>query len=568
MHSAACIENMSEKEIIAAVISSSNDKSYTDLNNEYIINSMKTDVSLLNGVFETPDLVINYMIELAIEKNIANQNNLKWYDPCSGSGKFPVKILEKLIGSLVNIKSENELPVITFSELSKFGFYVSLLNINIILKENNLSLAKYIKSGRLTPILCDSLEINSESLDMFSNIKVNANIVIGNPPYVRSTRLSKEYKEKLKHLYPSSYNGSEDLYPYFYANAINCLGKDGVVCFISPSSFFKKTTSKPIRRYLLERVRLERIVDLDENKIFNNVSLHTIICCLKKSKQNIPVEYYHATSDKQVGLVLENKVKYDTLPSTNFGMNAWSLESHNIDIAATKKLKESGFIVRSGIRSGIKKAFIYERDDLQNLPGGLVKNAINAKSIKKWKTENYSNKLLFITNKNKQLHKQAIPLLEPYKDKLKARSEVKTDKNWMLLRACSYYDDMNMPKIIFPDITKEPKFSIDTSCSFILDGAFFINSSDKSLLGILNSTIAWNYFKATCPSIGNVANKGRLRLKKSHIEDFPLPLMYEQCIDIKNQIKEVVEEILLNGENEELLTLLNYWVSEIYKVND
>jgi hypothetical protein len=42
---------------------------------------------------------------------------------------------------------------------------------------------------------------------------------------------------------------------------------------------------------------------------------------------------------------------------------------------------------------------------------------------------------------------------------------------------------------------------------------------------VLNSRVGWEYFYQTCASIGNASNKGRVRLKKNYVENFPLPYL-------------------------------------------
>jgi hypothetical protein len=558
------ISKLNKNELVDLAINSKESFSASELDNIYFIQSQLPDSKIQNGVVETPTTFVKFMIKLALSRHDSDEGLIKWYDPCSGSGKFSIEILKYYLNKVDAEISESSLPFISFCELSKHGFYISLLNIKRVLEQFGLSLNKYLSEKKLCVYLGDALEISPEVKDVFSEQEVIADIVIGNPPYVRATRLTTTYKEKLKYYYPSTYNGSEDLYAYFYANAVSCSPNGSVVCFISPSSFLKKSTSKQLRNYLLKQSSPDCIIDFDENEIFENVSLHTIICCLKKAINIESVNFFHARNDEEIRKLFSNHYQFNSLPISNFGIEGWKLENHLLSNKDTIELKEAGFKVRSGVRPAIRNAYVYDFKELVGMPRDMVKPALKAKSIHKWCTKKASNDLLFITNDEHCLNEKAIDLLTDYKNKLEADKKHKESNSWMKLRSCSYYEEMKNAKIVFPDISSKPRFSLDETGSYILDGAFFVNTDDKCLLGILNSDVAWQYFKSSCSSIGNASHKGRLRLKKSHVEKFPLPKEYMHLNELKAKVERVVDEIFLHGESEELNAVLSSLVLEMY----
>lgn len=537
--------------------------SYDEINEKYIDNSLKSGRSQSQGVVETPDEIVRFMIKLAIEKHSKRIDKIRWYDPCSGSGKFPFQILKIAIKEL-NILSEEELPEIYFSELSEDGYLATLENIRNLLDSCGLCIERYLATGRLRGVFGDALEINAQSCSLLSQLNISADVVIGNPPYVRSTRLEKSYKAKLKSLYPEVYNGNEDLYSYFFANASNIVNENGLVCFISPQSFMKKKSSEALRRFLQNNLHPISIIDLDENRIFENVSLHTVITCMSKKYIDQDIDYYHAFNLDDVNHVIKGTVSYDKVKHTALSAKGWSFTDINLNTNETRPLKDFGFQVRSGIRPAIKSAYIYDTGELYTLPSEIIRKTIDAKGIKKWCTKNNSKELLFLTEDNVEKHVLARNYLEHFKERLKDNQNKTARNSWMSLRSCAYYDEMNKMKIIYPDISKELKFSLDKSESYVLDGAFFIDTDDLTLLGILNSEFALNYFKAKCTSIGNVQNKGRLRIKKYFMEDFPLPSNFLTDAVKRKNISKVVSEIIESGESEDRLIALNKYVEEFY----
>ena len=163
-----------------------------------------------------------------------------------------------------------------------------------------------------------------------------------------------------------------------------------------------------------------------------------------------------------------------------------------------------------------------------------------------------------------EIPKEIEQLLTPYKEELLKRYESKTGSNWFTLRACSYYEVFNRPRIVFPDISGKSKFSLDTSKNIALDGTFVIATGNKALLGVLNSRLAWDYFINNCSSIGNAKNKGRLRLKKNHVNKFPIPKALLEGDDMTTELSALVERIISEGETPKLDEELNRLVDEIY----
>ena len=60
---------------------------------------------------------------------------------------------------------------------------------------------------------------------------------------------------------------------------------------------------------------------------------------------------------------------------------------------------------------------------------------------------------------------------------------------WWELRACDYYDEFDVPKIVYPDIAKESRVAFDNDGLYFSNTVYFIPLDDKYLLGILNSKL-------------------------------------------------------------------------------
>ena len=89
--------------------------------------------------------------------------------------------------------------------------------------------------------------------------------------------------------------------------------------------------------------------------------------------------------------------------------------------------------------------------------------------------------------------------LKPFSEKAQKRYD--KGEYWWELRACEYYDAFESPKIIYPNICKRPEFAFDESKKCTNQKCFIIPSTDKYLLGILNSSMNFFLFRTILPKL-------------------------------------------------------------------
>ncbi|AAF30441.1 conserved hypothetical protein [Ureaplasma parvum serovar 3 str. ATCC 27815] len=139
--------------------------------------------------------------------------------------------------------------------------------------------------------------------------------VIGNPPYVRIHNLIKEPNLIKNYLF--SNKGMTDLYIIFYEIGIKMLNKNGILCYITPSSFFTSLAGLNMRLFLSEYKLIESVCDLKHFQAFN-ATVYTTIICLNKSKKNECVEYYEFDEKKLKPCFIEKISHNDYFIKNNY----------------------------------------------------------------------------------------------------------------------------------------------------------------------------------------------------------------------------------------------------------
>jgi len=90
---------------------------------------------------------------------------------------------------------------------------------------------------------------------------------------------------------------------------------------------------------------------------------------------------------------------------------------------------------------------------------------------------------------------------------------------------------------MFPDIAKEPRFTLDRSGYFFSNTGYAIPSDDLYLLGVLNSSIVEDIYRAMSAQIRG----GYLRFFAQYVEKIPIPKAAPSDV---TQISLLVEECL------------------------
>jgi len=125
--------------------------------------------------------------------------------------------------------------------------------------------------------------------------------------------------------------------------------------------------------------------------------------------------------------------------------------------------------------------------------------------------------------------------LEPYAEKAKKRYD--KGEYWWELRACDYYGEFEKPNIMLPDISVQGNFMLDENGgSFSANTSYIICTSDKFLLGILNSSLMTFFYKSSFAAYRG----GYLRFFTQYLEQLPI-----LTIDFSNPSEKVTHDKLV-----------------------
>lgn len=541
------------------------------------------------GIVLTPDWLVDEMVEMAYQswvkensqfKTDANTSDLNpiWFDGCVGTGNFAIGIL-KFIKRKRGTVTYADLNTLQLADIDEVAVQISRIRVALWLtlvgewESFDKALEAVIPQIKVRNAL---LEICEQSTLIFENDTdwgKGVDIVIGNPPYVRSERIPIQSKEMLKRLYPSIWTGKSDLYHFFIANSVLRCRKSGVVCLVSPASFQRALSGTRIRQYISKQSPPSYVLDFNELEVFPGVSLDASVFVLTPGKRRATGKLFLVNDLSEVKGLASAIDSQNLVEFPIQGSHPWRpAVSHPVGNGNVKfhTLKQSGIKILSGIKTGLQEAYVVEgaiaRQFLEDSESKtFLEKLILPREIDRW-SSGWRGRYLVNIPKGKVLSKQSLLYnwFTRFRTRLELRKDVIGHPTWYGLRECDYLELMRKPKIIFPDISSTNRFSICYEPVLIPDGSFFIPGTNLFLLGILNSRLALKYFESFCMSIGRPGSGGRLRFKKTYIQEFKIPIESECEPRLRNMIIELVEKIIVVEDRTKLEEELNILVEELY----
>ena len=374
--------------------------------------------------------------------------------------------------------------------------------------------------------------------------------VIGNPPYVRQESL-KETKAYFQKTY-EAFSGTGDLYTYFMERGVKLLKPGGHYSIIVSSSFLRATYAEALRETLRKHTAVHRIVDFGGLAVFADAK-DTYVCIplLIRGEQPRQIEMSKVQS-------LATDTVWPEMTKTDFHISpdqlsrdGWMLRSEDETSLLRKITNNSvplgqytGGKMFYGIKTGFNDAFILTTEQRNllckrcSVCEPLIHPFRSGEDIREYFIESPDCWLIVLpagwtrssmgasapeSKAWSWLERNFPPIaehLQPFIKQLQDRQD--QGDFWWELRPCDYYDVFSMPKIVFPDICKFPRFCYDDTGIYLTNTAYALGTGDKYLLGILNSKVFWFAISNISIPFGVRAGEFRYRLIYQYMEKVPI----------------------------------------------
>lgn len=257
---------------------------------EYLIDKFASNAGKKAGEFYTPHEVSVLMSEI-VANNLKGKNEIKIYDPTSGSGSLLINIgksVSKYMSDGNNIKY--------YAQELKENTY-NLTRMNLVMRG--------IKPDNIVTRNGDTLEEDwpffdeNDPVNTYNPLYVDA--VVSNPPYSQAWDSSNKEHDPRYSRFGLAPKGKADY--AFLLHDLFHIKPDGIMTIVLPHGvLFRGGEEGEIRKNLIENNHIDAIIGLPAN-IFFGTGIPTIIMVLRQKRENTDVLIIDASK----GFVKEGK---------------------------------------------------------------------------------------------------------------------------------------------------------------------------------------------------------------------------------------------------------------------
>ena len=387
---------------------------------------------------------------------------------------------------------------------------------------------------------------------------IGFDVMIGNPPYISLSKIKeKSQTAYFENNYQTHTKGS-DIYCLFYEKGSCLLRKSGFLTYITSNSWLKTIYGDSLKKYLIENLQPQTLLNIEDMQIFEEATVESNIIILKKDKVNEFFDVAILDNNYLVGSSLDEYFDKNCfqfiIPNTSEWIigNRETVSLKQKIEQSSKLLKEFDININRGLLTGLNAAFIINEETKNQLiaessnSAEIIQPILRGRDLKKYSYE-FSGFYLINTHNGVAKNnierikvKENYPSIYNYLISFLPQIEQRQDqgKDWTNLRNCAYLDDFEKPKIVWGEISDQPKFAFDDSNYYVEATAFLMTGEKlKYLLAILNSKLSEWYFN----QISTTTGMGTNRWRKYKIEMLPIkePTETEELL-----LEKIVNQIL------------------------
>jgi hypothetical protein len=410
---------------------------------------------------------------------------------------------------------------------------------------------------------------------------VGFDVLIGNPPYIRQEEFS-ALKAYLQDRF-ITYSGTADLYVYFVELSMNLLKNSGNFVFIIPNKWMRAGYGKALRNYV-KSFNLHELLDFGDLQVFEEATTYPLIIGLGKST---PATKFTAVNLDSLDFPLgmnsyldDNRIEVLT---EGLSADGWTLTDSKSQ-QLLLKLKSLGIPLSEyvhgkifyGIKTGYNEAFVIDEETKDRLiaedprSAEVIKPFLAGREIKKYQSPKAEKYLILFPKgftiksnlpENDPNYPQQVsepprygymdadpawqwlqknyPAIANHLKPFEKAAKKRTDQGdfWWELRACDYYNEFEMEKIMLPDISQRAEALLDPNAMHCVNTAYIIPKSDKYLLALINSNLVHFFYS----NLTSTIRGGYLRFIRQYIAQIPV---IEPSKEVRKKIEELVSQII------------------------
>ena len=537
----------------------------------------------INGAVYTPQFIREYIVKKCYEdKSIQKIKEGRLADISCGCGAFlltAAQLIHKKTGKNYNDIIRDNL----------FGFDIA----DYALERTKILLSfLLLEAGEAQTQNFNLYQVNSLTYPFKKSFAKGFDLIVGNPPYVCSRKMSEKTRKELTK-WTTCHVGHPDLYVPFFQIALENLKSDGIAAYITVNSFFKSLNGRKLRQYFQDATKKLDIIDFGYSPVFKDKQVYTCICFFSnKTRSNV---LYKQISPRE----LDVKTDFQCVPYNLLNSHTgWNLNKHTLMTRLESCPYKLGALCQSrhGIATLKNSVYIFSPKKETNgvyifenkgkefkIEKELCREIINSnkissnseletlKEIAIFPYEKTNTGLIQVISeqKIKTKYRHAYKYLLNQKESLESRDKGRGQyPTWFAYGRTQSLNLTNCYKLFFPKITRErPNCVISKDKNLLFyNGQAFI-ASDLNQLKFIQKILCSSVFGLYIRLTSKPYSSGYYSLNGNYIKNFSIPQTVLDKKDwlINQKKQELIDKFLIKSylkemtliEKKEFLNLLS-----------
>jgi adenine-specific DNA-methyltransferase len=511
------------------------------------------------GVVYTKSWVVDLILDLAGYRASEDLTALYAVEPSAGDGAFLIPMIRRLLDSVEKHgktldQARSALHAYELDQQSS-ARAIGLAVAELVSRGVDGKTAKKMAHGWVT--------VGDYLLESRTDRK--ADLVVGNPPYIRYDDLPEGAFDTYRRIYPTMV-GRCDIYVGFIEAGVRQLAEGGVLAFICADRWMRAAYGAELRRALSQLFSMEVVIEMHDAPAFeNNVSAYPAVIVIRRAKQgavivasaNAQAESLPAGENLADALVALAHERIDQVPgftATNVekwftGTGPWpSVEPHRLEVL--RRLEENfppiedsmtGTKIGIGVATGNDSVYVTTDPDIVETER-LLPLAMAADT--KTGTVVWSGHYLIDPWQKGARHVDlaSYPRLRAYfeehRNELMQRNIAKRKKDdWYRTIDRVSHELTKRDKLYFPDMKLASNPTLDRGQTYPHHNLYYLVSDvwDLEVLGgLLLSKVAQLFIEAYCVKMRG----GTLRFQAQYLRRIRVPDPTLISEDIASELRE------------------------------
>ncbi|MDX6436380.1 MAG: hypothetical protein QOK34_1214 [Gaiellaceae bacterium] len=373
----------------------------------------------------------------------------------------------------------------------------------------------------------------ADFLDLDPEIEHGIDFLVGNPPYVSAVNLDSAAKARYLSRFETAW-GRLDLYALFIEHGLRFLRRGGRLSYVTPDKWLTAESSSRLRSFVSREFTIRTIDRFDRHDLFPGVATVPCVTVIEhagESAHHVGCRWWDVLDGTPT--VLPDTAK---LAITDDGGGWTPVATSTATASPTVPLGDLVLRISAGLATGLNRCFVVGAEQAAQIEPELLRPIARGRDIDVgsvadaglWILVPYvfeegggSPRLIDLTD-----YPGALAHLQPHRAALEQRHCVRVwKKPWHALHDPVTLDLARRPKILVPDVAREPRFALDRGNVLPLHSAYYLLLPEdgaidgQRLTAFLNSPAV----AADLRTRAATAKSGYRRFRSAVLRDLPVP---------------------------------------------